>query len=80
MGSRILPLVAAFLVLSSVPLRADERERAEWRRAEFIHHLHQRCEAGDRNACIRFGIVLGENRERHAEWRREHPEYFRWEH
>jgi hypothetical protein len=41
--------------------------------------LREECEVGDRRACVRFGMVLGENRERHEEWRREHPEAFFFE-
>jgi hypothetical protein len=41
--------------------------------------FHQLCEKGDRKACIRFGIMIGENRERHAEWRRLHPNWWWWE-
>ena len=48
------------------------------RDAEMIG-FHQLCERGDRRACIRFGIMLGENRAHHAEWRRLHPEWWAWE-
>ena len=48
------------------------------REAEMIG-FHQLCDRGDRKACIRFGIMIGENRERHAEWRRLHPEFWWWE-
>jgi len=41
--------------------------------------LRGECEAGDRRACVRLGMILGENRERHGEWRREHPEVFFFE-
>jgi hypothetical protein len=41
--------------------------------------LREECEDGDRRACVRFGVILGENRERQAEWRREHPEVFSFE-
>ena len=41
--------------------------------------LREECEIGDRRACVRFGMILGENRERQAEWRREHPEVFSFE-
>jgi hypothetical protein len=34
------------------------------------------CEHHDRNACVRLGILIGENRERRAAWRREQPEAF----
>jgi hypothetical protein len=36
-------------------------------------------EDGDRRACVRLGIIIGENRERRASWRREHPEVFFYE-
>jgi hypothetical protein len=37
------------------------------------------CEDSDRRACVRLGILIGENRERRAAWRREHPEAFFYE-
>jgi hypothetical protein len=44
-----------------------------------LFELRDACRAGDRSACVRFGILIGENRERVAEWRREHPELFFYE-
>jgi hypothetical protein len=44
-----------------------------------LFELRDACRAGDRNACVRFGIILGEHRERMAEWRRDHPELFFYE-
>lgn len=41
--------------------------------------LRGRCEDGDRRACVRLGILIGENRERRAAWRRDHPEVFFYE-
>lgn len=41
--------------------------------------LRQDCDDGDRRACVRLGILIGENRERRAAWRREHPEVFFYE-
>ena len=41
--------------------------------------LRVACEDGDRRACVRLGIIIGENRERRAAWRREHPEVFFYE-
>lgn len=32
--------------------------------------LRQGCEAGDRRACVRLGIIIGENRARREAWRR----------
>jgi hypothetical protein len=44
-----------------------------------MYELRGACEAGDRRACVRFGIIIGENRERVAEWRHAHPDYFFYE-
>lgn len=44
-----------------------------------MFELRERCEDGDRRACVRFGIVIGENRERNAQWRRESPEFYWWD-
>jgi hypothetical protein len=46
--------------------------------AEMIG-FHQLCEKGDRKACVRFGILIGRNEQRHADWRRSHGEWFWWE-
>ena len=47
--------------------------------AEMIG-FHQLCDKGDRKACVRFGILIGQNQQRHADWRRAHAEWFWWEH
>jgi hypothetical protein len=52
--------------------------RAQGVEAEIIG-LHQLCNQGDRRACVRFGILIGENRQRHADWRRAHADWFWWE-
>ena len=41
--------------------------------------LHQLCNHGDRRACVRFGMLMGENRRRQADWRRAHADWFWWE-
>jgi hypothetical protein len=46
---------------------------------ERMFRLREECEEGDRRACVRLGIVIGENRERRAAWRRENPELFFYE-
>jgi hypothetical protein len=33
-------------------------------------HLRQACDDGDTRSCIRFGFILGQNRERERQWRR----------
>ena len=42
-------------------------------------HLRQACDDGSRRACIRFGIIIGQNREREAQWRRQSPDMFAWD-
>src|SRR5262249_19909056 len=57
--------------------RREEERRDEVR--EIMFRLHRACDEGDRRACIQFGMIIGENREHRAQWRREHPELFGWE-
>jgi predicted phosphoribosyltransferase len=42
--------------------------------------MDQLCQKGDRKACIRFGILIGRNEQRHADWRRMHADWWWWEH
>jgi len=37
------------------------------------------CEDGDRRACVRLGIIIGEHRDRVEGWRREDPDMFFYE-
>lgn len=46
---------------------------------ERMLQLRAGCDDGDRRACVRLGILIGENRARRAAWRREHPEVFFYE-
>lgn len=41
--------------------------------------LHDGCDEGDRRACINFGILIGQHRERQADWRRRQPDMFAWD-
>ena len=59
------------------PPRARAVARDELR--ERMLELRAGCEDGDRRACVRLGILIGENRARRAAWRREHPEVFFYE-
>jgi hypothetical protein len=47
--------------------------------SERMMDLRAGCQDGDRRACVRLGILIGENRERRAAWRRDHPEVFFYE-
>ena len=53
------------------PVRDELRDR--------MLQFRERCEDGDHRACVRLGILIGENRERRAAWRREYPEVFFYE-
>jgi len=72
--SAALAVVAACTVASPIPARAQSDVQAE------LLGFHQLCDRGDRKACVKFGMILGRMQERHAEWRRLHPEWFWWEH
>jgi hypothetical protein len=77
MSSKLMLLAASAAlslgVLSSAPpAQAQDRD-------DVMRHLHYDCDRGDRRACVRFGIMIGENHERHEEWRRTHPDWFWWE-
>jgi hypothetical protein len=70
----------------------DRRERnLEMREHQFDRDRHwaevrdrlagyrDACRDGDRRACVRLGIIIGQNQERRGQWQREHPDYFWWE-
>src|SRR5262245_44378744 len=66
-------VISSTAMLCSVPVQAQERAAREGVR------LRQLCDGGDQRACIRFGMLLNENRTRHDEWRRSHPEFWSFE-
>jgi len=76
MGSKWL--IALSLTLAAAGAMPATAVAQSVREAELIG-FHQLCEKGDRRACVRFGIMIGENRGRHEEWRRLHREWFWWE-
>jgi hypothetical protein len=61
--------VGAFAL--AVPARADEFDYR-------LHRMRELCDAGDRHACHEFHEMIELRRDRHEEWRREHPEFFRY--
>jgi hypothetical protein len=64
------------MAVAAVPLPAQAQQG---RRQAELERLHQMCNQGNRGACVRFGIMIGQNRERVAEWRRLHPDWWWWE-
>jgi hypothetical protein len=75
--------VAGFAAVLSVSVPANSQPApggaALASEAEMVG-LRQLCDHGDRQACIRFGYMLGASRERQVEWRRLHPDWWAWEH
>jgi hypothetical protein len=76
------PLIAAMAIaigispttaMVATPARAQSNVEAE------MLGFHQLCDKGDRKACVRFGILIGKNEQRHADWRKSHAEWFWWE-
>jgi hypothetical protein len=59
------------------PPPREESRRDEIRERMFA--LRAECEDGERRACVRLGIIIGEHREHRSAWRREHPDLFWWE-
>jgi hypothetical protein len=73
---RHIILAATTAVFLSMPITFAQAQ--EGREGEIIG-LHQLCDSGDRRACIRFGMLLQENREHHEDWHHNHPEWFWWQ-
>ena len=76
------PLIAAMAIaigisatsaMVATPARAQGDVEAE------MLGFRQLCDKGDRKACVRFGILIGKNEQRHADWRKSHAEWFWWE-
>ena len=65
-------VIAAISGVASQALAGDGRE------AQLVG-FHALCNRGDKPACVRFGMMLQQNADHHAEWRRTHPEFFFFE-
>lgn len=46
---------------------------------ERAFHLHEGCDAGDRRACVKLGILIGQHQDQRAAWQHAHPEMFSWD-
>ena len=62
------------------PAPYPDRRDEHWEgiRAQMFR-FKEGCDRGDRRSCVQFGILIGQNQERRAAWRREHPELFWYE-
>ena len=72
-GLCLAALGALAAALGGGAARADDAREAQ------LIGFHQLCDRGDRGACVKFGMMLQQNRDRHDEWRRSHPEFFFFE-
>lgn len=72
MGAALCAVLAG-LVGGAGVARADDAREAQ------LIGFHQLCDHGDRAACVKFGMMLQQNRDRHDEWRRTHPDFFFFE-
>jgi hypothetical protein len=75
---RPLTLLFGALTLFSVATQSAPARAQHF--SPELQRLHGLCDKGDRGACVRFGILIGEHHERWVEWRRSHPEWWWWEH
>jgi hypothetical protein len=67
------------IIIGGAALLASASAQAQDRAATEGVRLHQLCEKGDQRACVRFGMMLNENRGRHEEWRKSHPEFWSYQ-
>lgn len=74
--SFFLVSVGASALLGAAP--AHSQPAASQVEAELID-THQACDGGDRQACIQFGFILGENQAYWGEWRQLHPDWWAWQ-
>jgi hypothetical protein len=65
--------LSATTAMVATPAHAQSAVEAE------IIGFHQLCDKGDRKACVRFGILIGRNEQRSADWRRAHADWFWYE-
>ena len=66
-------IIGSAAMLGSASAQAQDRVTSEGSR------LHQLCQKDDQKACVRFGMMLNENRGRHEEWRKSHPEFWSYQ-
>jgi len=70
--------MAAAIACMTLSAGAATASAQEAREAQLIG-FHQLCERGDKAACVKFGMMLQQNRDRHDDWRCSHPEFFFFE-
>src|SRR6516164_776469 len=69
-------LISVAITISSATVLVSAHGQAQDRVSSEGQRLHRLCDEGDKRACVRFGMMFNENRARHDEWRRSHPEFF----
>jgi hypothetical protein len=72
-------ILLAAVAAAPLALALAQPSLAQSEREEHMRRLHYECDRGDRRACVQFGVMIGEQREHHAEWQRSHPEWWWWQ-
>ena len=74
----IRPVAVTVALCALLAVGSGAAQAQDAREAQLIG-FHQLCDHGDRGACVKFGMMLQQNRDRQDEWRRSHPEFFFFE-
>ena len=69
MKNILVGAVLALMSAASVPAFAQDGREAQ------MIGFHDLCDHGDRKACVKFGMMLQQNADRQADWRRAHPDW-----
>ena len=65
---------AVTVLVGSLPVMAQDAREVQ------MVGFRDICDHGDKKACVKFGMMLQQNADRHAEWRHSHPDWFFFEH
>jgi len=81
MARKLLTGTMALLLagIAVLPAQAQQPPPPRERIVAEMNRLHRLCDEGYKPACIQFGIMLGKQQQRAAQWRRSNPEWWWWE-
>jgi hypothetical protein len=76
MVSRYLKMALVGLILASGVAQAHDWDGGWKHKHYYLHQLREACEAGERHACVRLGMVIGEHRAQREAWQPHPPGYY----
>jgi hypothetical protein len=76
MVARSLQMALVGFSLASGVAPAHDGDGGWEREHYYLHQLREACEAGERHACIRLGMVIGEHRAQREAWQPYPPGYY----